>query len=59
MLTSTNAWSFHREDVFLVSKSILFATSCEVNKKILKVTSMSFPCLFEAKLKIFFLYVIN
>lgn len=28
MLISTSAWSFQREEVFLVSKAILVATSC-------------------------------
>lgn len=42
MLISTNAWSFQREEVFLVSKSILFATSYEVNMKMANVRSVSF-----------------
>lgn len=33
MLTSTNAWSFQREEVFLVSKPILFATSYQLTRK--------------------------
>lgn len=53
MLTSTKALSFHREEVFLVSKSILFATSYEVNKKILKVTSTFLVCL-ERNWRLFF-----
>jgi hypothetical protein len=28
MLISTSAWSFHSEDVFLMSKFIFLATSC-------------------------------
>lgn len=49
MLTSTKAWSFQREEVFLVSKNILFATSYEVNKKMPIVTSM-----FVSNLKLVF-----
>lgn len=36
MLTSTSAWSFQREEVFLMSKAILFATSYKVHKEIYK-----------------------